>query len=206
MVSEFITGWRTNIYSTHKDDTKENKFYNTLRYLTLCKALTANRVRKMDAYGLASVTDELETPYSVTAYITAKAELAEYSYFFMTYLGVRVIESAKVTAGGGAFPPPVKYSGPQHMEFALWKLLHYPELVLKQKADIRIHSFYGPMRMYLAYQHLTKRPIIVDLKRLVCYDIEKVVEGEEEGSKTEEKQTVYKFNGGKDIFYAPVGT
>src|SRR3546814_7985332 len=32
------------------------------------------------------------------------------------------------------------------MEFALWKLLHQPKLILKQKADIRIHSFYGPMR------------------------------------------------------------
>lgn len=154
-------------------------------YLHLCKIFTANRVRKMDVFGLSGIQEELDLPFGKNPAGRMATRLADYSLQYMLHVLNEVAKKDKE-----------KFhleKGETFLSEATCKLLKKENLfkTAQHGASFLTHVFYGPLKGILAYQWHRGQPIIIDLRRLVC--------GKEEGS----GELKYKFNGGAVLLFAP---
>ncbi|MDA5193781.1 hypothetical protein [Govanella unica] len=168
--------------------------FDSLKYLTLCKVYTVNRIRRMDTFGLSGVRIDLKMP------LTGKNDgeytqiLARSSRKYMFHVATCVAKADEPLA---------------NEEFLRISDVN-KNLILSNKVgtfqnstSFSTHVFYGPLCMILTYQSIKKQPILIDIRRLECEVINDVLLYINPKTGKTYKNARYSLNGAALLYFEP---
>lgn len=173
--------------------------FNALEYLKLCKIFTANRIRKMDCFGLSGIQVAIGLPYTKRQTGVKMIQLAGYSTDYMDY----VARSACLEEGGVVNDDTgmavISVDEPCSISSSCLNVFQTGRYMTTQNAArYETHVFYGPFRSIFMYQFYKGQPIIVDIRRLICRH-------ESNGNPDQGTDYSYEYNGGAILYFEPDG-